>query len=83
MTTPQHQIKSHFHLPSDEYDGEIYIQVRAKNPEVRRRLLDGICFENYDNSFHYTAKPETPNTQTIARNVFVKVFPDFKNDLKN
>jgi hypothetical protein len=79
--TPE-QIKSHFHLNRDNYDGEVFIQIQAKNPEVRRRLMNGIYLEDYDKSFHYDATPEEPNTQTLARRIFVKVFQKNEIDLK-
>jgi hypothetical protein len=74
MTTPK-DVKSHFHLNPHDYDGEVFIQVMAKNPEVRRRLMDGICMENYGGSFQYVASPEYPNTVTLGRRIFVSVFP--------
>jgi hypothetical protein len=58
----------------EDYDGEVLIQVTAKNPEVRRRLMDGIYLDNYGESFHYDATPEDPNTVTLARKLYVKVF---------
>jgi hypothetical protein len=77
MTSPR-DIQSQFYVNRDEYDGEVLIQVMAKNPEVRRRLMDGIFFDDYDKSFHYAATPEEPNTISYARRLFVKVFPKLK-----
>lgn len=73
MTTPQ-EIKSHFHLKKEDYDGEIIIYVKAKNPDIRRRLMNGICLENYNQSYHYDATAEESNTQSLTRRIFVKVF---------
>jgi len=77
MTSPR-DIHSQFYINRDDYDGEVLIQVMAKNPEVRRRLMDGIFLDNYDQSFHYDATPEEPNTISYARRLFVKVFPKLK-----
>ena len=73
MTTPR-EMKSHFHLNPNEYDGIVVIQVQSKNPEVRRRIMDGIYFDNYGGSFQYEATAEEPNTVTLGRRLFVKVF---------
>jgi hypothetical protein len=77
MISPQ-DIKSHFHLKTDEYIGEVYVIVTSRNPELRRAIMNGISFDTYDNTLIYEARPENPNTLTISRQIYIKE----KNDLK-
>jgi hypothetical protein len=79
MTESPKTITSHFYLNDKDYDGEIYIVVNAKDPELRRKLMNGVSFDTYSHTLEYEGRSEVPNTLTISRQIFVK---KKKNDLK-
>lgn len=77
MISPQ-DIKSYFHLNTDEYVGEVYIIVSARNPELRRAIMNGISLDTYEQSLTYEARPENLNTLTISRQIYIKQNFDLK-----